>query len=269
MPTAYMHRGTSTDHTCRPYVPARSAWAHPATRTNTNNTSYFPHNVVSPIADSPIAELPAHTSQSPQVPQLTSTAPDSNSPTNIPGHTRYNSADNYYEDVDPRFAEPPESHQPPIESGAPLPVGLTAGAHAHLPQRGIIEHANGYDNSHLQPSHSYDSIPENTHDAGARSPAVSDGSNYTSISQRGINPQWQPPPDHVMGMGGLPNRKPVRQQHNQRDVLLNQNPDFELPIQGGRSPGGRLRSTSRGQREPGMIPPMEPVAGGRYPGNAF
>ncbi|KAL8914355.1 MAG: hypothetical protein Q9171_000985 [Xanthocarpia ochracea] len=255
---------TSVYSSQEPYVPARSAWAHPATRTNTNNASNLPHNVISPIA-----ELPAHTSRSPQVPQLTSTAPDSNNPTNIPGHTRYNSADNYYEDVDPRFAEPPESHQPPIESGSPLPAALTAGAHAHLPQRGIIEHANGYDNSHLQPSHSYDSIPENTHDAGARSPAVSDGSNYTSISQRGINPQWQPPPDHGMGMGGLPNRKPVRQQHNQRDVLLNQNSDFELPIQGDRGPGGRLQSASRGQREPGMIPPMEPVAGGRYPGNAF
>ncbi|KAL8772961.1 MAG: hypothetical protein Q9209_001981 [Squamulea sp. 1 TL-2023] len=258
---------TSVYSSQEPYVPPRSAWADPATRTN-NNISNLSHNVISPIGDSPVAELPAHTARSPQVPQLTSTAPDSNSPTNIPGHTRYNSADNYYEDVDPRFAESPESLHPQTQSNNPLPAGLTAGLHPQAPQHGIVENSNGYDNGHLQPNHSYDSILENTHDAGARSPAVSDGSNYTSISQRGINPQWQPPPDHTMGVSGLPNRKPVRQQ-NQRDVFLNQNPDFELPIQGGRGPGGRLRSASRGQREPGMIPGMETAAGGKYPGNAF
>lgn len=236
-------------------------------RTNNNANSNLSHNVFSPSADSLIAELPAQTSGSPQIPQLTSTAPDSNSPTNIPGHSRYNSADKYYEDVDPRFAEPPESHQ--NHTNAPLPAGLTAGLHPQAPQHGVIENANGYDNSHLQPSHSYESFPENTHDAGARSPAISDGSNYTSISQRGINPQWQPPPDHTMGMGGLPNRKQVRHQPNQRDVLLNQNPDFELPIQGDRGAGGRLRSASGGHREPGMIPGPELAASGRYPGKAF
>ncbi|KAL8727967.1 MAG: hypothetical protein Q9166_005732 [cf. Caloplaca sp. 2 TL-2023] len=259
---------TSVYSSQEPYVPPRTAWANPATRTNITNTSNLSHNVISPITDSPIAELPAHSSRSPQVPQLTSTAPDSNSPINTPGHTRYNSADNYYEDVDPRFAEPPEPHPPQKQSSAPLPAGLTAGLHPQPPQHGVIENTSGYDTSHLQPSHSYDSIPDNTHDAGARSPAVSDGSNYSSISQRGINPQWQPPPDHAMGMGGLPNRKPVRQQQNHPDVNPNQNPDFELPIHGGRpGTGGRLRAASRGRREPGMIPGMEPGAG-RYPGNA-
>ncbi|KAL8985122.1 MAG: hypothetical protein Q9205_001105 [Flavoplaca limonia] len=258
---------TSVYSSQEPYVPPRSAWTNPTTRTNNNPNSSISHNKFSPIADSPIAELPAQTSGSPQLPQLTSTAPDSNSPTNIPGHNRYNSADKYYEDVDPRFAEPPESVQ--NHSNAPLPAGLTAGLHPQAPQHGVIDNANGYDNSHLQPSHSYESFPENTHDAGARSPAISDGSNYTSISQRGINPQWQPPPDHTMGMGGLPNRKPVRHQPNQRDVLLNQNPDFELPIQGDRGAGGRLRSASRGHREPGMIPGLELAASGRYPGKAF
>ena len=71
-----------------------------------------------------------------------------------------------------------------------------------------------------------------------------------------------------MGMGGVPNRRPVGgppAQQRERDVLLNSNPDFELPIQGR---GGRLRAGSRGQREPGMIPGIEPGAG-RYPGGAF
>lgn len=266
MRTACMRREMRANQIHRPYIPPRSAWVNPTTTTNNNTSNLSNNDIVSPIGHSPIAELPAQTSRSPPVPQLTSTAPDSNNPINITGHTRYNSADNYYEDVDPRFAEPHEPHHPQDHPGTRFPV---SGLHPQAPQHGIIDNANGYDNGHLQPSHSYESIPENTHDAGARSPAVSDGSNYTSISQRGINPQWQPPPDHTLGMGGLPNRKPVRHQQNQRDVLLNQNPDFELPIQGGRGAGGRLRSASRGQREPGMIPGMEPVAGGRYPGNAF
>lgn len=247
------------------------AWQNPASRANTTNTSNLSHNVVSPIADSPIAELPAQATRSPQVPQLTSTAPNSDTPTNILGHTRYNSADNYYEDVDPRFAEPIELHPPQTQSSAPLPSALTAGLQPRLPQHGGIEHESDFNNTHLQPSHSYDSIPDNTHDAGARSPAVSDGSNYTSISQRGINPQWNPPPDRTMGMGGVPNRRPVGQQESSRDMLLNSNPDFELPIQGGRSGagGGRLRAASRGQRQPGMIPGMEPGAAGQYTGTAF
>lgn len=230
------------------------------------------HHVVSPIGDSPITELPADTTRSPPIPQLTSTAPNSNTATQIPGHNRYNSADTYVEDVDPRFAEPQESRPPQTQSSAPLPSALTSGLHPHSSQQGIIEntHDSHHNNANLQPSHSYDSIPENTHDAGSRSPAISDGSNYTSISQRGINPAWQPPPNHMMGAGGVPNRKPIGQQ---RDVLLTSNPDFELPIQGGRpgaAGGGRPRASSRGQRQPGMIPGMEPGHGGRYPaGNAF
>lgn len=61
-------------------------------------------------------------------------------------------------------------------------------------------------------------------------------------------------------MGGVPNRRPVRQQ---RDVLMT-NPDFEIPgvgsgrggYQGGRG-GGRMQGPMPG---PGVLP------GGRYPG---
>ncbi|KAL8842073.1 MAG: hypothetical protein Q9170_000676 [Blastenia crenularia] len=259
---------TSVYSSQEPYVPPRAAWANPASRLNINNTSNPSQNVISPIADSPITELPASTSRSPPIPQLISAAPNSSNATNMPGHNRYNSADNYYEDVDPRFAEPASSH-PPIHSNAPLPSALTAGLQSQPPQQGVIENVNDHNNTYLKPSNSYDSIPENTHDSGARSPAVSDGSNYTSISQRGINPQWRPPPDPAMGMGGVPNRKPIGQQQRGPDMLLNSNPDFELPIQGGRAGGGRLRAASKGPREPGMIPGMEPGGGVRYPGNAF
>ncbi|KAI4143834.1 MAG: hypothetical protein L6R39_004428 [Caloplaca ligustica] len=269
---------TSVYSSQEPYVPPRAAWANPSSHLNTTATTANPsQNVISPIADSPVTELPASTPRSPPIPQLTSTAPNSTTATQIPGHTRYNSADNYYEDVDPRFAEPPEPlHPPQSQSNAALPSALTVGLHPHAPQQGVIENPNDphhHHNGYLQPSNSYDSLPENTHDGGSRSPAVSDGSNYTSISQRGINPAWQPPPqDRVaMGMGGVPNRKPIGEQ---RDVLLATNPDFELPIQGSRpgtaGGGGRPRAASRGQRQPGMIPGMGEGPGGRYPaGNAF
>ncbi|KAL8763826.1 MAG: hypothetical protein Q9184_000422 [Pyrenodesmia sp. 2 TL-2023] len=256
---------TSVYSSQEPYVPPRAAWVNPSSRLNTATATNPSQNVVSPAGDSPITELPASTSRSAPIPQLTSTAPNSNTATQISGHARYNSADTYYEDVDPRFAESTELHPPQAQSSAPLPSALTAGLHPHASQQGVIEHANDpHHNGYLQPSNSYESIPENTHDAGSRSPAISDGSNYTSISQRGINPAWQPPADRGMGMGGVPNRKPIGQQ---RDALLSSNPDFELPIQGGRpgAPGGRPRAASRGQRQPGMIPGMEPEHDGRYP----
>lgn len=186
---------------------------------NTANASNPSQNAISPIEDSPITELPASTSRSPPIPQLTSTVPKANNITHAPSHARYNSADNYYEDVDPRFAEPAEAHPPQTQSSAPLPSALTAGLHPQPPQQGVIENVSDSNNTYLQPSSSYDSIPENTHDSGVRSPAVSDGSNYTSISQRGINPQWRPPADRAMGMGGVPNRKPIGQQQRGPDAV--------------------------------------------------
>lgn len=94
---------------------------------------------------------------------------------------------------------------------------------------------------HLEPSSSYESIQE-----GARSPAASGDSDYTSISQRGINPNWRPPPQGPgLGMGGVPNRRP---QH-QADMVLGSNPDFELPRMamgaGGRMGGGGGRAPGR------------------------
>jgi len=80
---------------------------------------------------------------------------------------------------------------------------------------------------------------------------------YTSISQRGVNPAWRPPPGqgYGRGIGGVPNRRPVQPP----DVLMG-NPDFELP--GGAR--GEFRGV-RGGKVPGQLPDMMPV-GGRYPG---
>ncbi|GFF37645.1 pH-response regulator protein palI/RIM9 [Aspergillus udagawae] len=79
-------------------------------------------------------------------------------------HARSNSGDNYYEDVDPRFAE---SHQPPAASRA-LPSALTSGAGEPKPMDDLAE--------------------------APGSPTTSEISHFTSISERPINPRWRPPP---------------------------------------------------------------------------
>ncbi|KAI4165251.1 MAG: hypothetical protein LQ342_001119 [Letrouitia transgressa] len=227
------------------YVPPRSGWGNNTTRTTT-----APSNNLAPVQDSPV-ELPTHTSQSPpSQPNIRS-----------PSHARYNSAENYYEDVDPRFAEPTLDHN--NHSNAPLPSALTAGRQPGTNGFQPLPQPEG-GNHHLQPNVSYESVE----DAGKQSPAVSDGSNYTSISQRGINPQWNPlqAQGQGMSMGGIPNRRPVVQQ---RDLLLSSNPDFELPIQG---PGrGERMGVGRGERRaPGMAAGTDhggPTS--TYPGGAF
>lgn len=115
----------------------------------------------------------------------------------------------YYEDVDPRFASntPPEMNNqlaPPVD-----PI---------------------YEDIHLN-------------NPGARSPADSDRSNFTSISQRGVNPRWNPNPPPMPYQQGPPTRRPVRQQQQRQDMLLD-NPDFQLP--------GQRSNNRRGG--PGMIP---------------
>jgi len=217
------------------YIPPRAAWAGAVGRNGTPpiNTN----QPLAPIHDSPV-ELPTqHSGQSPT--------------RNSPKHTRINSNDTYYEDVDPRFVEP---EQPILNSG-PVPASLMPG-HAggqHI-DRGLSP-------GQMDPSSSYESIQE-----GARSPAASDTSHFTSISQRGVNPNWRPPPNGMglgQNMGGVPNRRPMQQQPQQRDVL-NSNPDFELP--------GSTRGGNRGRAgsSPGQVPGMGgmggmPSGGGRYP----
>ncbi|KAJ4140237.1 regulator of ime2 [Fusarium equiseti] len=127
---------------------------------------------------------------------------------------------NYYEDVDPRFA-----------TEAPLA------------------------NNNLQPP-PIEPIYEDVHanNTGARSPAESEHSTFTSISQRGINPRWNPgPPPPLPFQQGPPHRRPVhhqqQQQQKRQDMLLD-TPDFQLP-------------SSRSGRGPGMVP------GSAYPPGGF
>lgn len=112
------------------------------------------------------------------------------------------SGNNYYEDVDPRFAE---AQEPPPEN-ARVPSALLPGPVGES------------------------KFPESIDDLspGARSPASSETSHFTSISERPVNPRWRPPP------------LPAQQQ---RAVLLENNPDFELgPVRGR---GGLLGNGSR------------------------
>ncbi|KAF2970647.1 hypothetical protein GQX73_g2867 [Xylaria multiplex] len=100
----------------------------------------------------------------------------------------------YYEDVDPRFAEP-----------------------SPRPQQTMQEGPTTFDDPHLAP--------------GARSPTISERSGFTSVSQRGVNPRWNPPPNQGYNQQ-MPPRRPV----NRNDVnILNSNPDFQLPGRRGAS----------------------------------
>jgi hypothetical protein len=122
---------------------------------------------------------------------------------------------NYYEDVDARFADP-----------APAT---------------------------LQPGSAADPAYDDSQSAGARSPAPSEQSAFTSISQRGINPRYQPPAPQP-NYGQYPPRRPV----NRNDVnILNSNPDFMLPGRGG--------APNRGGNG-GAGAPNSMVPGGAYPG---
>jgi hypothetical protein len=79
---------------------------------------------------------------------------------------------------------------------------------------------------------------------GQRSPAASDASHFTSVSQRGVNPNWRPPPGQQQRPRGAPRAD---------DMLLASNPEFSLP---GVAPPGRGggRGGFRGRGGSGMGP---------------
>jgi hypothetical protein len=130
------------------------------------------------------------------------------------------SKDDYYEDVDPRFAEPTS-----MGAGPSIPASLMPGNGGNGGNGG---HQGGYarGDSGVLPQGEHPSLEE-LHKSNT-SPAPSNDSRFTSISQRGVNPNWRPAPQ-----GPPPGSQRVQQQ---REVLLTGNQDFELP--GGRGRGG-------------------------------
>ena len=188
------------------YVPARAAWAGGVGRNGTP-----PLGTIQGANDISARRSPPNLQQAPNL---------------TPSRARVNSGDNYYEDVDPRFTTDPSPDNNTIptllvpgnrgDNSTQDPYGPASSQHLRAP---------------LQPSASYDSVNDGPE---------SDASNFTSISQRGVNPEWQA---DQYGMGGVPNRVPPQQ----RDFLLSNNPDFE--ISGGRGRGGGQGGGPR----PGMI----------------
>ncbi|KPI34377.1 pH-response regulator protein palI/RIM9 [Cyphellophora attinorum] len=166
-------------------------------------------------------------------------------------------SDIYYEDVDPKFA-PPEPMPPLPSQAGRLPPVLAAG-----PPHQQTYHDESPDSvhaHHIQPpplTNSYEDLP------GARSPAESETSNFTSVSQRGVNPNWRPGyPGEFQGGGPGPMRRQSNTQARQ-DILLNNNPDFQLP---GMTPPGRRPMGGRGGGfGPGPSGRMPPPADGPYP----
>ncbi|KAI0390730.1 pali-domain-containing protein [Xylariaceae sp. FL0594] len=167
------------------YVPPRQGWTHDAGR-------------ASPSVSSP-TQVPSYA----QEPNGQMRAP----PVMLNGN-------NYYEDIDPRFAEPLPRGRPPLQQDGPVV----------------------FDDPHLAP--------------GARSPAVSERSGFTSVSQRGVNPRWNPPPGQNYGPSMPMRRPPVPDEVN----ILNSNPDFHLPTRRG------------GSASPARLPAN---GGGMVPGSSY
>lgn len=215
-------------------MPPRAGWA----QDNSRGTPPIDVSRTQPIVEaktSPV-ELP------------TTARSEEHPPNSSPTHARVASGDSYYEDVDPRFDE--TAHVPTtVDVPASLHPAYRQPMNAAYP---VME------NPHITMtgSNSY----ENIHDM-ARSPAQSDASHYTSVSQRGINPNWQPPSPQ----GGVARPRPV-QRNPPRDMLLAENADFELP-------GGRARGRAPGGNMQGSTGPVGvalssesryPMAGGIY-----
>jgi hypothetical protein len=208
------------------YVPPRQNW--------TNEGRSSPLN---PATGTPLAELPPSTIR-------TGSAAGA--------HKRQSSGDNYYEDVDPRFALA-EQTQPEPKAIMPAALAPGYGSSASLQGQGQPHGEQGLINRNLRvgtgPQHGGPSRLDGSHSYEdlhtlSRSPAESDRSNFTSVSQRGVNPRWQPGPGQggpggFGGPGGQRRAPPPRT----TDVLLGGNPDFELNLPGGRGRGGRIGPT--------------------------
>lgn len=171
----------------------------------------------------------------------------------------------YVEDVDPRFAELAAPSAPPAEefNQPAIPHLLVPG---HHPNDVSPVSSDGQLDTRVPPEASTEDLHQ-----GARSPVESETSNFTSVSQRPMNPNWQP------GHGGEFNSfGPNQRQHQQRrqDLLFSNNPDFELPGMGpprGNGMRGRGRGGYMGPRQPGPMRPPPPSVlddmgnDGRYP----
>lgn len=216
------------------YQPPRAAWA------NGRNSPRVPSplNIPNRQPAAPVAELPAPAAQG-------------RSPPPAPA------AGTYYEDADPRF----DNDQPQFQPQQQQPYVHPARGPPRASSRNSANRTPVPLNTN-NPNQQYDEIPP-----GARSPAESDRSNFTSISQRGVNPRWQPPPMPMGYPGSIPPRRPVRGP-DPGQMVLDGNPDFALPGQGRRNMGPSPPAAAVMHR-PGMDEMGRSTQGVHVPGSAY
>lgn len=238
------------------YIPARSNWnqeRQPSDNIKNSNQS----RGLSPIMDSPV-EMPAQLSQVGGFPP--------------PKHHHSNSIErssDYYEDVDPKFAEPSHASPPPMPSSL-MPGGMPGAYNSNPNLLNPLQRPRQLSDPNLPRTSSYDDLPD-----GSRSPAASEASHFTSVSQRPVNPAWRPEMGAAAGNFGPYNGRGGGRPMRPEDVILDANaanPDFAIPGVGmGR---GRGRGAFRGGRGRGGIQPPATMMGpqnglqapGRYPG---
>ncbi len=224
--------------TCHRYIPPRREW----NRGPGDNQSFTGSNR-GPIAHNQVTVTPPV-----ELPTASSSVLGPYRPTRRPRVSSGGS--DYYEDVNPQFA--PETEPiPPVPHNAALAPSYSPGA-----EHGMHDA--------IAPTASYEDLQQ-----GSRSPVESETSEFTSVSQRGVNPNWRPGgPGDNMGQYGPPAmRKPVQVQQK-RNVLLEGNPDFELPMsRPARGRGGMRRGGGRPIGPSGMSTVSGPS--GRYPGADF
>ncbi|KZM19886.1 uncharacterized protein EKO05_0004317 [Ascochyta rabiei] len=235
------------------YLPVRSNW-NQERQPSDNSKNSANSRGLSPIMDSPV-EMPA------QLSQVGGFAP--------PNHNHSNSIDHssdYYEDVDPKFAEPVRQNPPPMPSS--LVPGNMPGAYSSNPN--LLSAPQQLNDPNLPRTSSYDDLPD-----GSRSPAASEASHFTSVSQRPVNPNWRPEMGAPAGNFGPYNGRGGGRPMRPEDVILDANaanPDFAIPGVGMGRGRGRGGFSARG-RGRGMPPPATMMgqqnglqAPGRYPG---
>ena len=167
--------------------------------------------------------------------------------------------------MDPRFAE--SSNTPPVPTIDHTQTGRGTIPALLVPGHNVNDVSPESSNSQLnnrlpRAANSYEELQP-----GARSPVESEISNFTSVSQRPMNPDWQP------GHGGEFNNfgPPADRGYQQRrhDALFQGNPDFELVGSGPpRVRGGYRGGYGRGGAPRRPLPPstLDTVTGdGRYP----
>jgi hypothetical protein len=224
------------------YVPPRRAWGPtpPASRGADEDYSeaYRPErpkidtynlNREDPVADNP------YVAPRPEIDPVLDRAPNRRTSESVIA--------SYYEDVDPRFDDTAEDELE-VYRNPVIPRRQSQVIDEPLP---ISPIRRNYSSNSLDQNR----ILDDEYRSGPRSPAASTSSHFTSVSQRGINPRWQPQPSQFQGNNDMlypPRRKPPR---GDQMNFLSGNPDFELPV------------SRSGKRVGPTVTPLD--GGGRYP----